>query len=50
MSVVADDDDMNGLLISLLVVAAFVGVGVLAACFGADSRVSDPRDARPTWH
>ena len=41
---------MSSILISLLLLAAFVGVGLLAVRHGADSRVSDPRDARPSWH
>jgi hypothetical protein len=50
MALVADDERMNGLLIGLVLLAAFAAVGALAVCFGTDSRVSDPRDVRPTWH
>ena len=41
---------MTSILISLLLLAAFVGVGFLAVRHGADSRVSNPRDARPSWY
>jgi hypothetical protein len=49
MAVVADDEDMHGLLLALILLAVFVGVGVLAVRYGADSRSSDPRDARTSW-
>lgn len=46
---VADDGDMTTLFILLAVLAAIVGVGLLAVRYGADSRPSDPRDLRPSW-
>jgi hypothetical protein len=50
MVFVADDEDMNGLLISLILLVVFVGVGLLAVFFGSDSRAVNPRDARASWH
>jgi hypothetical protein len=46
MGFVADNRNM---ILSLILVAAFVGVGLLAVRFGVDSRVSDPRDMRSSW-
>jgi hypothetical protein len=40
---------MNGWLLTLIVLAAFVGVGMLAVRYGADSRPADPRDTRTSW-
>ena len=34
----------------LLALAAVVGMGLLAVQYGADSRPSDTRDLRHTWH
>jgi hypothetical protein len=40
---------MTGFIL-FLIALAIVGVGVLAVRYGADSRPSDPRDTRPSWH
>jgi hypothetical protein len=50
MGFAADDEDMNGLLITLILLVAFVGVGLLAVFFGTDSRAVNPRDVRASWH
>ena len=36
--------------ISLAALAALIGTGILAVRYGADSRPSDPRDLRHSWH
>jgi hypothetical protein len=37
------------LLLILISLAAIVGFGVLAVAYGADSRITDTRDTRPSW-
>jgi hypothetical protein len=46
---VADNGDMITLLVILAVLGAVVGMGLLAAGYGADSRHTDPRDLRHSW-
>lgn len=41
---------MTTLLLAILSLAALVGTGLLAARYGADSRPTDPRDLRRSWH
>ena len=36
-------------MVVILLLVAFVGVGLAAARFGADSRQLDPGRATPTW-
>jgi hypothetical protein len=49
MGSIADDGDMNGFFVGLILLVAFVGVGLLAVFCGTDSRAVDPRDAPPSW-
>jgi hypothetical protein len=44
-----DNRLMTSLLIILVAVAAVTALGALAILYGADSRSSNPRDARPNW-
>jgi hypothetical protein len=37
------------MILSLILIAAFVGFGVLAVRHGADTRTTDPRDMRSSW-
>ena len=37
-------------VIFLISLAAIVGIGVLAVRYGADTRHTDPRDLRHSWH
>jgi hypothetical protein len=46
----ADNGSMITLLVILAVLAAVVGAGLLAVGYGADSRYTDPRDLRHSWH
>jgi hypothetical protein len=41
----ADNEAMTALLV-ILILAAFVGFGLLATRYGVDSRHADPRDLR----
>ena len=43
------DDVSMTLLLILIALAAIVGFGVLAVTSGADSRITDTRDTRPSW-
>jgi len=45
----ADNVHMTLLLI-LISLAALVGFGALAVAYGADSRLNDTRDTRPSWY
>jgi hypothetical protein len=37
-------------ILFLVALAALVGMGLLAVQYGADSRITDPRDVRHSWH
>lgn len=47
---VADNEDMTALLLFILSLAVLIGMGLLAVYYGADSRPTDPRDLRHSWH
>jgi hypothetical protein len=49
MGNVADNEDMITLLVIIAILAAVVGMGLLAVGYGADSRHTDPRDVRANW-
>ena len=40
---------MVTLIVFLIALAGFVGTGLLAVKYGADSRHTDPRDMRHNW-
>jgi hypothetical protein len=50
MAFVADDGDMSTFLLAVLPLVALIAMGVLATRHGADSRHSDPRELRHSWH
>jgi hypothetical protein len=50
MAIAADNGCMITLLLFVVAVAAMVGMGLLAARYGADSRHTDPRDLRHSWY
>jgi hypothetical protein len=50
MTMRADDESMITFLLVILSLAALVGIGLLAVQYGVDSRPSDPRDLRHSWH
>jgi hypothetical protein len=47
---VADNGTMITVMLILLSLAAVVGIGLLALQYGVDSRPSDTRDLRHSWH